>query len=91
MTDEPTCTKCPAFLHSEDSIRSGLCHGCRSGPPETKVDTPRDPAREMVLVTRAELDHLRVVEDIYKRAYEAIGAADISNFLALCASSREDT
>lgn len=40
MSDQPACTKCPTFLHAEESVRTGLCHGCRSPSPETKVETP---------------------------------------------------
>lgn len=37
------CSKCPAFLDAPESIATGLCHGCRSGPPEMVVDTPHGP------------------------------------------------
>lgn len=40
IATEPTCTKCPAFLHAEESIRTGVCHGCRSGAPTMVVETP---------------------------------------------------
>lgn len=28
------CKKCPAFIFASESLSSGLCHGCRSGPPQ---------------------------------------------------------
>lgn len=43
--------------------------------------------KDMVLVPVSELEHLKAVEDIYRRAYESSGACDISNFLALCSSA----
>lgn len=33
----PTCSRCPAFLFSDESFDSGLCMGCRSGPPQMSI------------------------------------------------------
>ncbi|VTR99186.1 unnamed protein product [Gemmata massiliana] len=40
MSDMPTCSRCPAWLFSRESITTGLCHGCRSGPPEMRITEP---------------------------------------------------
>lgn len=35
------CSHCPAFIWAPESLASGLCAGCRSGPPEMVLDAPR--------------------------------------------------
>ncbi|VTS01729.1 unnamed protein product [Gemmata massiliana] len=40
MSDLPTCLRCPAWLFAAESIATGLCHGCRSGPPEMRITEP---------------------------------------------------
>lgn len=35
------CRKCPAFLYSDESIVTGLCHGCRSTAPNDSYHLPR--------------------------------------------------
>ncbi len=32
-----TCDMCPAFIHTEESLRTGRCHGCRSPKAEFLV------------------------------------------------------
>jgi hypothetical protein len=43
--DQPTCRMCPAFIWSDESIRTGLCHGCRSPGPAEVVGPPPDNTR----------------------------------------------
>lgn len=28
------CSRCPAFIWAEESVRTGVCHGCRSPGPQ---------------------------------------------------------
>lgn len=37
---EPLCHGCSAFIHSPESLTTGKCHGCRSGPPEQRLEVP---------------------------------------------------
>lgn len=73
------CKQCPAFIYAEESLRTGLCAGCRAGPPEMTVET-----KLAVVAKRAEF-----VDDVFERAYRAIGACDIGNFLAKCEQAKD--
>ena len=41
----PTCSRCPAFIIAPESLRTGMCLGCRSPGPEQVVTTPARPAQ----------------------------------------------
>ena len=32
-----TCSRCPAFTFAPESLRTGLCQGCRSAAPTQRV------------------------------------------------------
>jgi len=40
--DNKVCALCPAFLHDPESLRKGLCFGCRQ-PPGQFLQTPAGP------------------------------------------------
>jgi hypothetical protein len=45
MNETPTCGSCGAFLLvdvSPESVRLGVCHGCRSASAQMRVDNPPD-------------------------------------------------
>jgi FtsZ-binding cell division protein ZapB len=75
--EQRECKKCPAFIYSEDALSTGLCYGCRAPKAEQMIDTPLSPPVN-------ELAGLRAESDLYRQAYQMIGACDISNFLAKC-------
>lgn len=35
------CSRCPAFIWAPESLATGLCHGCRSAPPQQRVEAPK--------------------------------------------------
>jgi hypothetical protein len=41
------CSRCPCFIWEPESLKAGLCHGCRSGPPAQVITAKPDPLAGM--------------------------------------------
>jgi hypothetical protein len=39
-TQDRECARCPAFIWAPESLRTGLCFGCRAGGPTETITTP---------------------------------------------------
>jgi len=65
MSQQPVCGSCPAFLSDPESLALGRCFGCRSGPPQMRVES--SPSGKPV---PTELESLRAERDILKAAIQ---------------------
>lgn len=57
------------------------------GPGERSL--PEAEALARTVAAGSEAESLRAGDELYRRGYEAMGAADISEYLALCATAKE--